>query len=175
MTSIQNPQAGRYLPDDASREDFPMYDGLFGYFPGALAEVARWSKEGGRKYNEGELKWLRDVSTNHEDKIIRHLMDADKLNSDGFYEAVALAWRALALCQTILERNGWPEGSRSVYAKGDNTDNSRGTDSGMVYICPGADSYVPEASTNERYKSQWEQATEDLLRSYNDFWSREYK
>lgn len=103
----------RYLPaEDEKRKEYPLWDGLFAYFPGALAEVARWSKVGGAKYNDNELRWVRELSTDHENKILRHLLDARQEDEDGFVEAVALAWRALALCQTILEERGWPEGER---------------------------------------------------------------
>lgn len=101
----------RVLPDDpAVRSEFPLFDGLFAYFPAALCEVARWSKVGGAKYNEDKLRWVREVSTDHENKILRHLLDARQVDEHGFVEAVALAWRALALCQTILEEHGWAEG-----------------------------------------------------------------
>lgn len=101
----------RVLPDDAEiRNEYPLYDGLFAYFPAALCEVARWSKVGGAKYNEDTLRWVREVSTDHENKILRHLLDARQVDEHGFVEAVALAWRALALCQTILEEHGWAEG-----------------------------------------------------------------
>jgi hypothetical protein len=104
----------RHLPDDASREDYPMYDGLLAYFPAALAEVARWSVVGNRKHNPGQpLHWAREKSTDHENKIVRHLLDARAVDKDGFVEAVALAWRALALCQTILEERGHAEGANA--------------------------------------------------------------
>lgn len=104
----------RILPDDGTREDFPLYDGLFAYFPAALCEVARWSVVGNRKHNPGEpLHWAREKSTDHENKIMRHLLDARAEDKDGFVEAVALAWRALALCQTILEERGWAEGANA--------------------------------------------------------------
>ena len=104
----------RILPDDPNvRQQYPLYDGLFAYFPAALCEVARWSKVGGSKWNDDKLRWVREASTDHENKILRHLLDARQKDSQGFYEAVALAWRALALCQTILEEDGWPEGANA--------------------------------------------------------------
>lgn len=105
----------RILPDDGKvREDYPLYDGLFAYFPAALCEVARWSKIGNDKHNPGQdMHWAREKSTDHENKILRHLLDARQLDEHGVVEAVALAWRSLALCQTILEERGWPEGANS--------------------------------------------------------------
>ena len=94
----------RHLPDDSKvREQYPLFDGLLGYFPAALLEISRWSKVGGAKYNKDRLRWVREESTDHENKILRHLLDARQIDEHGFPEAVALAWRALALCQTILE------------------------------------------------------------------------
>ena len=105
----------RHLPDDSSvREQYPLADGLFFYFPAALLEVSRWSKVGGAKYNKDKLRWVREESTDHENKILRHLLDARQVYENGFPEAVALAWRALALCQTILEENhGRPAGANA--------------------------------------------------------------
>lgn len=106
------------LPDDgALREQYPLYDGLFAYFPAALLEVSRWSRVGGKKHQgDGPLRWVRELSTDHENKILRHLLDARQVDKDGFVEAVALAWRALALCQTILEERGWASGERAQWA-----------------------------------------------------------
>lgn len=108
----------RVLADDDKREDYPLFDGVFAYFPAALCEVARWSKVGNNKHNPGEkLHWAREKSTDHENKILRHLLDADKEMDDGFIEATALAWRALALCQTLLEKRGWAEGANGRWKR----------------------------------------------------------
>ena len=102
----------RVLPDDSDvRQQYPLWDGLFAYFPAALCEVARWSRVGNDKHNPGEeLHWAREKSTDHPNRILRHLLDYDQEDENGFIEAVALAWRALALCQTELEKRGWSEG-----------------------------------------------------------------
>lgn len=108
----------RVLPDDdAKRREYPLYDGLFAYFPAALCEVARWSAVGNKKHNgpDAPLHWAREKSTDHENKIMRHLLDARQEDENGFVEAVALAWRALALCQTILEERGWAEGANGKW------------------------------------------------------------
>lgn len=108
----------RILEDTPERENYPLYGGLFAYFPAALCEVARWSIVGNNKHNPGEpLHWSREKSSNHEDKILRHLLDARQVDKEGFVEAVALAWRALALCQTILEERGWPEGANGRWLR----------------------------------------------------------
>jgi len=108
----------RVLADDDKRDQYPLYDGLFAYFPAALCEVARWSQVGGAKHTPGEpLHWKREVSTDHENEIMRHLLDADKEVDDGFIEAVALAWRSLALCQSLLEKRGWAEGANARWVR----------------------------------------------------------
>jgi hypothetical protein len=102
----------RILKDDSGREQYPLYDGLFAYFPAILCEISRWSMVGNIKHNGAgsPLHWAREKSTDHENKILRHLIDARQVDANGFVEAVALGWRALALGQTILEERGWAEG-----------------------------------------------------------------
>lgn len=94
------------LPTDAkARCEYPMADGLLFYFPAALAAVARVSKIGNDQHNPGEpMHWARGKSTDHENKIIRHLVEAGTLDSDGTRHSAKVAWRALALLQEELER-----------------------------------------------------------------------
>jgi len=98
------------LPDDAAaRCEYPMADGLLYYFPSALAEVARVSKIGNDQHNPGEpMHWARGKSTDHANKIMRHLLDAGELDKDGTRHTAKLAWRALALLQEELEAAGAP-------------------------------------------------------------------
>lgn len=99
--------------DDAKRAQYPMADGLIDYFPNALAEVSRVSFIGSQKHNKGEpMHWARGKSTDHRNKIARHLVDAGGVDEvvmeDGTVERVRhsayLAWRALANLQEELER-----------------------------------------------------------------------
>jgi hypothetical protein len=94
------------LPEDAAtRNEYPMADGLLFYFPAALAAVARVSKIGNDQHNPGEpMHWARGKSTDHENKIIRHLVDAGTIDKDGTRHSAKVAWRALALLQEELER-----------------------------------------------------------------------
>jgi len=94
------------LPSDAERRnEYPMADGLLYYFPAALAAVARVSKIGNDQHNPGQpMHWARGKSTDHANKIIRHLADAGTLDSDGTRHTAKVAWRALALLQEELER-----------------------------------------------------------------------
>ena len=109
----------RVIPDDNTREDFPLFDGLLAYFPAALCEISRWSKVGNIKHNgpTSPLHWSREKSTDHQNKIARHLLDYDQVEESGFLEAVPLAWRALALLQTELEKKGWAEGRNAEWKK----------------------------------------------------------
>lgn len=86
--------------DSAERKQYPLYRGLMAYFPAALAAVAHHSYKGNEKHNPGlPMQHARGKSTDHEDCILRHLMEGD-------YEGVA--WRALALLQEKLEAEGAP-------------------------------------------------------------------
>lgn len=104
------------LPTDSkARKEYPMYSGLLQYFPAALAGVARHSKLGNDKHNPGEpLHHARGKSMDHEDCIVRHLVDLGALVAAGnehsiLEEADAICWRALALSQQLYETyNGAP-------------------------------------------------------------------
>lgn len=104
--------------DDAQRALSPMADGLLDYFPNALAYVAEVSKRGSDKHNaEQPMHWARGKSTDHRNKIMRHLVDAGGKDSAGVRHSGNLAWRALALLQEELEaETGVPvsRGSRTA-------------------------------------------------------------
>lgn len=93
------------LPDDAkARLDYPMADGLLDYFPNALAEVSRLSMVATQQHHPGEpLHWERGKSTDHRNKILRHLIDTGKKDDKGMRHSTMVAWRALALLQEELE------------------------------------------------------------------------
>jgi hypothetical protein len=95
------------LPADAAaRKAAPMAEGLLWYFPNALAEVARVSKAGNDQHNAGQpMHHARGKSTDHADCILRHLVDAGTVDSDGMRHSAKVAWRALALLQEELERD----------------------------------------------------------------------
>ena len=107
-----------FIPqDDARRKGAPMYRGLLGYFPAALFEVAEHSRVSNDKHNPGEeIHWARGKSADHEDCIVRHLIDAGRKGSKGRkYHLRALAWRALALLQEECEAEGAEPGVSSVF------------------------------------------------------------
>jgi hypothetical protein len=85
-----------------------MAEGLLWYFPNALAEVARVSKAGNDQHNPGQpMHHSRGKSSDHADCILRHLIDAGTIDgTDGMRHSAKVAWRALALLQEELERDG---------------------------------------------------------------------
>jgi hypothetical protein len=104
------------LPDDdAKRGEYPMADGLLDYFPNALAEVSKVSKIGNDQHNPGQpMHWARDKSTDHANKIMRHLVDRGKFDGRGMRHTARLAWRALAMLQDELEaEEGYPRSRAS--------------------------------------------------------------
>lgn len=80
------------------------------YFPDALLAVSEHSLKANTKHNPGEpLRWAKEKSKDHADCVARHLIDIgpdwSAIDPEfGSYHATALAWRALALLQTVLER-----------------------------------------------------------------------
>ncbi len=86
------------------RKERPVYSGVLRYFPDALLEVARCSWIGNKQHHPGEpLWWDRAKSTDEADALVRHLLDAGTVDSDGIRHTAKVAWRALALLQKELE------------------------------------------------------------------------
>lgn len=86
------------------RKERPLYSGVLRYFPDALLEVARCSWVGNEQHNPGEsLRWDRSKSTDEADALMRHLLDAGTVDSDGIRHTAKVAWRALALLQKEIE------------------------------------------------------------------------
>lgn len=132
-------QTGDRIPQgDVERKDAPMHRGLLGYFPAALFEVAAHSLESDRKHNPGNAagpNWARGKSADHEDCIVRHLIDAgarparhaddrfvrrdDPANVTRRYHLTAIAWRALALLQEHCEAEGATPGVSSKFPSSD--------------------------------------------------------
>lgn len=130
VTPYPHAAPARIPQEDQARKDAPMYRGLLGYFPAALFEVAAHSLASDRKHNgdvPGGPRWARQKSTDHEDTIIRHLIDAGRPRFRGpdgrfvpategrRYHLRCLAWRALALLQEDCEAEGAEPGVSSVF------------------------------------------------------------
>jgi hypothetical protein len=95
------------LPDDASKRlEYPMADGLLDYFPNALAEVARLSHVATQQHHPDQpMHWDRSKSTDHRNKIMRHLVDTGLRDDKGMRHSAMVAWRALALLQDEIEKD----------------------------------------------------------------------
>lgn len=96
------------LPTDRDeRNALPVWDGCIAYFPDAWAEIAKVSVLGNKQHALGaKLRFARDVSTDHENKIVRHLLDhaaGHTFDTDGTYHLAKAAWRALAALQVAIE------------------------------------------------------------------------
>ena len=97
--------AGRLETDSSKRKEFPMYSGLFRYFPDALAEVAALSLHATKQHHPGKpMHWDRSKSDDELDALCRHLAEAGTLDTDSFFHDVKIAWRSLANLQKLLER-----------------------------------------------------------------------
>lgn len=91
--------------DAKERKAIPMATGLLDYFPDALASVAALSKVANEQHNPGQpMHWAKEKSTDHADTLIRHMVDRGKLDSDGQRHSTKVAWRALAMLQTEIEK-----------------------------------------------------------------------
>jgi len=83
------------LPEDAkARKEYPLYRGLFKYFPKALCGVAKRSHDGGVQHGHSELHWDRSKSSDDADALLRHVLEGDWQGA---------AWRALACYEKHLE------------------------------------------------------------------------
>ena len=92
----------------AERKEVAIAEGLFAYFPDALALIARHSVRSNQKHNPGQpVHWAREKSTDHESCIGRHsiavAIDENSLD-DGQPHIVCRAWRALAALQIWAEK-----------------------------------------------------------------------
>lgn len=93
------------LPTDPSeRKGLPVYSGFVKYFSRAMAAVAECSKIGNEQHNPGKpLFWDRSKSGDELDALMRHLMDAGTVDSDGIRHSAKVAWRAMANLEKELE------------------------------------------------------------------------
>lgn len=81
-------------------------------FPNALAAVLSLCVYGGRKYNGGQIGWKFDASMNHADCVASHLLQAGTNDDEsGAPHEVPCAWRALALLETRLIKEGATPGA----------------------------------------------------------------
>ena len=86
------------------RKQRPVFSGVLQFFPDAIREVAYCSWKATAQHHPGEpLHWDRAKSPDEADALVRHLMEAGTVDTDGVRHSVKVAWRALALLQKELE------------------------------------------------------------------------
>lgn len=112
VRAVETPKQQPIMPEDsATRKGIPLHTGLLRYFPSALAAVAQVSRVCNDKHNpDQELQWSKENSNDHQDALLRHLVDAAedpvaRDPEDGTLLAAKVAWRALAHLQ-IMHDNG---------------------------------------------------------------------
>ena len=89
------------------RKQRPVYSGVLKYFPDAIMEVAFVSYIGNAQHHpEKELHWDRNKSTDELDALMRHLLLAGTMDTDGVRHSAKVAWRALANLQKEIENDG---------------------------------------------------------------------
>lgn len=87
------------------RKLMPVCTGVLDYFPLALLEISKCSKICNDQHNPGqELHWDKTKSTDHADSLVRHLLDRGTFDTDGVRHSAKVAWRALALLETEIEK-----------------------------------------------------------------------
>ena len=102
---VKAPEA--YITHSAWRKARPIYTGVLRYFPDALMAVAHCSQVGNDQHNPGQsLHWDKSLSSDEADALVRHLLKAGTLDTDGVRHSAKVAWRALALLQRELDGEG---------------------------------------------------------------------
>ena len=95
------------LPTDRdARNALPVWDGFIAYFPDVPAVVAHVSVLGNKQHNIGPLHWNRSVSTDHLNKVFRHMLDHQQgrtFDTDGTYHLAKAVWRLCAMLQLAIE------------------------------------------------------------------------
>lgn len=87
------------------RKKYPLYSGLFKYFPDALMAVANCSFVGNEQHNPNTpLHWDRSKSGDELDALSRHLFEAGTIDTDGVRHSTKVVWRGLANLQKELEQ-----------------------------------------------------------------------
>jgi len=89
------------------RKATPVYSGVLIYFPLAMQAVAQCSRIGNDQHNpDTDIHWDREKSGDEHDALVRHLMKAGQMDTDGVRHSTKVAWRALAALEKELEADG---------------------------------------------------------------------
>ena len=87
------------------RKQHPVFSGVINYFPDAIMAIANNSYLGNEQHNPGtELHWDRSKSGDELDALMRHLMEAGTMDTDGIRHSTKVAWRALANLEKEIEQ-----------------------------------------------------------------------
>jgi len=90
--------------DVQQRKNTPIFSGFIKYFPDAIAEVAHLSWVANEQHNPGEpMHWDRSKSSDEHDALVRHLVEAGTIDTDGMRHSSKVAWRAMAALQKEIE------------------------------------------------------------------------
>ena len=93
-----------FIEDAQSRKETPVFSGVLNYFPDAIRAVAQCSFIGNEQHNPGTpLHWDRSKSGDEKDALVRHLLEAGTIDSDGIRHSAKVCWRALANLQKEIE------------------------------------------------------------------------
>lgn len=88
------------------RKKMPVYTGVMKYFPNALKYVSMVSQAGNDQHHPDKpLHWDKDKSSDHEDALVRHLIDHSHhpYDEDQILHLGKVVWRALAALETYLD------------------------------------------------------------------------
>lgn len=92
------------------RKEAPVWSGFINYFPDAIIAVAQLSRIGNEQHNPGKpLHWDRSKSGDELDALARHLIDAERVDTDEVLHATKVAWRAMANLQKLIEKRAAAE------------------------------------------------------------------
>lgn len=94
--------------EHARRKARPLYTGFLVYFPDAIGKVAELSLIANEQHHPGTpLHWDKSKSQDHNDCIIRHMIDdvkGIKIDDDDVWHKTKVAWRAMAELQEECDR-----------------------------------------------------------------------
>ncbi len=86
------------------RKQHPLYRGLLMYFPDACMAVSNCSYIANEQHNPGQpMFWNRAKSGDELDALMRHIIEAGTVDTDGIRHSTKVAWRAMANLQKELE------------------------------------------------------------------------
>lgn len=86
--------------DDTGKS--PVVKGFMEYFPTAIAEVARVSEFGAKKYDWGNWRFVDNGAERYTEALGRHLLAPGTDSESGLEHAAHAAWNAMARLELLL-------------------------------------------------------------------------